>query len=514
MIMLKHVSVFLAGFNLLAVIALLFFCRKALMTSFRETGKAALILLAGIFIAQATTQIFMVAPKHLVYIDEFWYMQAGRDILARGFAPSYDKAIGWPLLCSLSYIIGGLNNYSPIYLNIFLSFLVPLAGFAAARMLLKSDAAAAITAAFCAFLPYKMVWAASAETGTISLLFVLCALYASLLYYRTREKKVLWLAAAFWAYSAQIRPENLMFLALFAAGGLLLGERASLKEILAPALCAIAVNAANFLVFAAFQSSTNWVQNDSGGQLTGSNLSLHNLLYNTVHWAPRLVDTSLHPLLFTLIFLTGAVLLFRENRKVFYFLAVWLGLNYVFYFSAWFQVYGTTLTMFPKTKIYMFFYPPLMMCAAYALAKLVQTERKSIKAAGIFLAILTVGAMFAYSKNASFRDTRRELETRLVADADQIPDECTVITHAPVILQSVNHVHTVFSGEIAESEPHRRALTTQSPCLLYLQDITLDMPIDEFKRYDQQLRGQFVFSQYAVYSLNGVTYRYYKLSPR
>ena len=62
MIMLKHVSVFLAGFNLLAVIALLFFCRKALMTSFRETGKAALILLAGIFIAQATTQIFMKSP--------------------------------------------------------------------------------------------------------------------------------------------------------------------------------------------------------------------------------------------------------------------------------------------------------------------------------------------------------------------------------------------------------------------------------------------------------------------
>src|SRR3989339_806974 len=65
------------------------------------------------------------------------------------------------------------------------------------------------------FLPYNIFWSATGETETTSLFFSVLALMFSFIYFKYREKSLLWLSIIGLALSVQFRPENIGLFVIF-----------------------------------------------------------------------------------------------------------------------------------------------------------------------------------------------------------------------------------------------------------------------------------------------------------
>ncbi|MDD2772576.1 MAG: hypothetical protein PHP45_02655 [Elusimicrobiales bacterium] len=507
----------LAALNLSALLLCVWLSRSDIMNALRPAGKKALWFAGALTAIQACVYIFLAGKKHLIYIDEFWYMEAAKNILVKGWAPGYAKAIGWPFLTALAYLLGGISGYSAIGMSILLGMLAPLAEFALGFALTGSFAIAAISAFLLAFFPYAITWAASAETGTASLFFTVLSAFFSALYYKTPNRRLLWLALLSWAMSAQIRPENMILFGLFAAGIFLLSEIKTERKagFFLPWLCALSLALPNLLIFARFQSSSNWIEIESAGTAHGSNISLSNLWQNTLHWGVKFFDGSLHPTAFTLAALAGAAYLFVKNRKAASWLGLWAALLYVFYFSAWFNTYGSTLELFPKTKLYLFFYPAFCIFAAagFRLPFLLRQSRRLGWLAVVTGAWLAVG-MPRYYRQARIREPKTELETKMLEDIKKIvPDNCVIIANAPVMVKAASFYSTVCTDEFLRLPPVREA-PLRSQCPLYLRDITTEFKMMGFDRLDKEMTAGFNLSPYALFSQGGSEYGLYRVSPK
>ncbi len=97
---------------------------------------------------------------------------------------------------------------------------------------------------------------------------------------------------------------------------------------------------------------------------TGSNVSMDNFLHNASSYGVDFLMGRVHPVVLTLSAMWGWVVIYRREKKVAVVLAGWLLLLSLTYFSMWFQNYGETRGMFLKTRLFGFFYPPLVLCAA------------------------------------------------------------------------------------------------------------------------------------------------------
>ncbi|MDD4005260.1 MAG: phospholipid carrier-dependent glycosyltransferase [Elusimicrobiaceae bacterium] len=461
-------------------------------------------------LAAAITMQSFCELKHLVYIDEFWYLEAGKNILRYGMAPGFGKSIGWPVLVTFSYIFGGISNYAPIALNLlFGAALVPLV-YLSARALSRDHVIAAVASFTLALLPYRAVWSATAETAVSALFFILCGVYLSLLYYRSGSSRAMLAAAASIAAAAQIRPECLMFLGLFWFGRRILSAPGGRKDTLlfyAALLTAAAINLPNFSIFAAFQSSTNWLETDSFGQIKGASISLKNLWFNTKRWAPKFFDLSLHGGLFTALYLSGAAIAFKRARRELAFAAFWAGMLYCFYFSTWFHVYGTTTELFPKTKLFLFFYPALGILAGYAVSYLLKTGRAGTRSA-LILAVCALGWNAAYIPRAGFKDAARALETGLLANLPETtPESCMIITNAPVMVNASGFFRTAYAPHFTADDGYAANLLAGESCLLYLDDITNDLGVKEFNEADRSIKAKYRLRERVNFSLRGKTYR-------
>jgi len=494
--------------NLALWLWLIYVCRRSLAQFFKGLGTRSWLFLAGLLAAQAAFHVFLVGPKHIVCIDEFWYMEAAKNLFTKGWAPGYSKSIGWPVLEALAFLAGGINNFSAIYLSIALGILAPVFLFFAALAAGLGKREAALASLFLAFLPFKLVWAASAETAAAALFFVCAAFLFSLLYYRENSKELLWLSLVSWAMAAQIRPENIVFLAVFAAGLVIFSRR---KTPVLPWVSAIALNAANLAVFAKFQSATNWVAADSGGKFSGANLGLSNLAFNTAHWAPKFLDGSLYPFIFEAAVLAGAAELWIKKRRLSVFLLISFAALYLFYFSAWLQIYGTSQDVFAKTKIFLLFQPVLALFAAYgfSLPEIVKFRAGRIALNALAAVVL---AQFALSGDKfHFRAPARELETIAVSKLEKItPRGCVIVANAPVIINSVNFIKTVSSEDFLADKNFREEIL--GGCAFYFRDVTESFDVGGFRTVWDRLNGEFELKPWAVFSRDGASVGLYKFA--
>ncbi|MFA6316296.1 MAG: glycosyltransferase family 39 protein [Elusimicrobiota bacterium] len=510
----------LAAANLAAWLILLFLGRSSLRSAFTGLGRWPWLFLAGLVLAQAAVHVLFVGPKHLVFIDEFWYMQAGKNLLGLGHAPGYAKSIGWPFLISLSYLAGGIDNFSAIRLSTLLGCLVPVNLFLAGWLLTEDRRAAAVAALFMAFVPHHLVWSATAETAAASLFFVTASVWASLAYYRSGAPGLLRLALASWAMSVQVRPENLFLMALFGAGIPLLVRPRPRPDagFLLAWLAAAAVCLPNILVYAGFQSSAQWLAVDSGGGAAGANFSLNSLLSNTARWAPAFLDGTLHPVLFTLAAAAGAWDMAVKRRWSAVILFAWIGTLYLFYFSSWLRFYGGTEALFPKTKLFSFFYPAL--CVLAARGCLLPAAAKpwgGWAAAALILAVLAGFGVRA--AGAPLRAAPEELEARMVSELRQgVPADCVVLANAPVIVDCVGSARTAATEDFLASEEVRRLVFGVSGCVLLLKDITDEKAREygrpEFATAFSRMSERFRLDERAVFSLREKSYRLYGVRPK
>jgi 4-amino-4-deoxy-L-arabinose transferase-like glycosyltransferase len=514
MIFLHRILPILALINIVTLLTLF---RRGAKELFSPFGKKHLLFCAALLAAQLPVYIFFAGKKHLIYIDEFWYMEAAKNMLVHGWAPGYEKSIGWPFMVSLSYLFGGVDNFTAIWTCILTGVLAPPACFATAFLLTGSFAVAAVSSAMLAFLPYSITWSASAETGAPALFFMCLAAFFSLSYYRERGRRLLWLALAAWAMAAQIRPECAMFFALFAAGiYLFMPERPRLDFNFAlPWLASAVVILPNFIVFSRFQSSANWIAVESAGKASGSNISLYNLWYNTLHWGGRFFDGSLHPLPFTLACAAGAALLFARRKNAALWLAFWIAEMYLFYFSTWFNTYGSTTELFPKTKLFLLFYPAFCTVAAYALTSpWRETGWRKYAGVSVCAALWILCAMPPYYRNAKIHDDALELETRLLSDLkNNIPDSAIIISNAPVTVRSTSFLRTVDTEDFLKI-PGLQADVLGSGKAYYLKDITADFVQQGLDKLNNAMYRNFNLQEEIVFSQGKTKYKLFRVAPK
>jgi len=172
-----------------------------------------LILLFG-------TSLRVLSPQHhMMFVDEYWTMDAAKNMFERGpadiceyidyervFCSPYPKTTGTPLRFSISFLFG-VNNYHAIYTNIILGSLSIIIMFALSYLLLNREDIAIYSSLLFATYPLYILWSSSASTNMPGLFFFLLTLTTFLLYLKTRTYKAYTLSILSLAYLIHVRIE-------------------------------------------------------------------------------------------------------------------------------------------------------------------------------------------------------------------------------------------------------------------------------------------------------------------
>jgi 4-amino-4-deoxy-L-arabinose transferase-like glycosyltransferase len=218
--------VLLAGINLLLILAGLVWGSRHLTNPFKKIDRKIWILLLVILLS-GTTLRFMTPWTHVMYIDEYWNMEAAQGILTT-FRPElceytgyeeiscrpYPKLVGVPLLISISFLINGVSSQSAILVNIILGSLSVLLMFSLAYLATGREDTALFSALILAVYPAYIMWSGSAETIITGIFFLLLTLNFFLLYFRTGSWCPYFLGVLSLAFLLQTRLEYLIMLPL------------------------------------------------------------------------------------------------------------------------------------------------------------------------------------------------------------------------------------------------------------------------------------------------------------
>ena len=501
-----------------ALIVCLWRGRRALLRLAAEPGRRAWGGLLLVLAAGVGFQLLVVAPKHLVYMDEQWYLEAGKNLLLYGWTPVFGKALGWPVLVAGSYLLGGLGNYSALYLGLALGALsIPLL-FMLSWVLTRSAACALLAAALWAFMPARMVWSATAETAVPALTFLLGALVLWRRSLDDGDRHLAWCGVALWALAVQIRPESGMFLFLLAAGAWL-WRRAEYRQVAArtwtAAAAALVVLLPNVYMYHRFMSVRDWMALDSGGLAQGSNLGLDNMARNVLKLTPHAWDGSMHPPLLALLSGAGFAYLVWRRRREAAFLALWWALLFAFYFGSNLDFYGGTAELFPKTKLLLHFYPALVLAAGCGLcAAFWEGWGRSARGVSLVLAALLVWTWPSCLRAWPLRSDSRELETRLLSDLGTlVPEGCVLVAASPVMAGAVNRLPVVAADDFLSEGPLRPALIRGARCILFLDDLACRLGLPDLARTCVAMKRRFPVRPFLHVSQGGSRYTLYTIKP-
>lgn len=216
----------LTGLNLFLIAALLAWNFPDIKKLFTHIKKSTWVLFLIIFLFGTSLRI--ITPHYnMMFIDEYWSMEAARNMLISGNAElcqyvgyeqasctPYHKLTGTPFIFSISFFLFGINNYHAIYTFVVLGSLSILLMFLLAYLLSRrEDIALYSSLAFAMYPPY-IAWSGSASTITPGIFFLLLTLISFLLYFRTGTYRIYLLAVLSLAYAMQIRPELVLLLPL------------------------------------------------------------------------------------------------------------------------------------------------------------------------------------------------------------------------------------------------------------------------------------------------------------
>jgi hypothetical protein len=480
-----------------------------------DAGRGAWAGLSLILLSQLLFSVLCVAPKHILYVDEFWYLEAAKNIMVHGYAGGFGKAVGWPILISIAFLFFKIGNLTAIYLCTALGVAASAAFFLVAFALTRRTGCALLAGVMSGFLPARLVWAASAETAIPALFFVLLAVFLWVRYYETDDRATLWAGMLSWSMAAQIRPEMAILLALFAVG-VLLWRSADKKSAwwagLSSAAAASALLVPNAVIYIRFQSSQNWAAVDSRGLIKGGNFSLANLVLNSLKWLPKIFGGGFHPWIFSVLAAAGFLYLARRRWRLAAFLAVWCGLLYVFYFSAWFDFYGGALD-FPKTKLLLQLYPVWIITASAALcAPFWEGARPALRAGALVLAGLLAWRWPSVFAAYAIGGKGGDLETHMLAELERyVPKGYVLVAASPTVARATNFLPVVEASTFLRSEALQRRVFAEARGVAFLDDLTCHLGLPEITQDCLAIRRDFNAAPMVEFNQGRTRYTLYRI---
>ena len=507
--------------NFILLIILIFLNWRYIKKFLLEIDKKTWILLILIFVSALLVRILIPPHHHIMYIDEAWYMEAGKDMLLTGNQGSYTKSIGWPFILRIVFGVFGISNWVAIYTSIFLGALTTFNMFFLTFIITKKKGISLISALLFSLFPAHIRWSATAENNVVSLFFITLTIFFCFLYYRNKKASLLWLSIISLAFTVQFRPENHIFIVLFLLGCILYQSFKKLNlKFITPLLILAILVLPNLIVVLDFKLSTNWMESDTLGQQTGSNWSFHNLMYNPFHYGIYIFNFKFQPVIFSLLLIIGLIYMLYKQRKEALFLITWFCLIWFIYFFSWFQTLGGGTNILSKVRFFMSFYPITIIFAAYGILLIKDLLSKfknyRIKNKILPLTIIALVIFFIpYSIKASsyFNSTVHKLETKIPELAEKnIGDECIIIANWPTILKSTTNLNVYDVGYFLTSESFREDLLSKSDCVLFFEDIyCLDFDFGDYREKCQSIKKNYNLEPYISYFEGNKKYIFYKV---
>jgi 4-amino-4-deoxy-L-arabinose transferase-like glycosyltransferase len=456
-----------------------------------------------------------------MYIDEAWYMEAGKDMLQTGHQGNYPKSIGWPFILRIIFEIFGVSNWVALYTSTILGALTILTIFFMTFIITKNINLSLISSIMLSLSPAHIRWSASAETNIASVFFMSLAIFTFFLYYQKKKNSLLWLALITLAFTVQFRPENYLLVPLFIFGKIIYDKKflkkISIKEIL-PFIVLAILSLANLIQILDFQVSTNWIESDTGGKETGDNWSLTNLIQNSLKYGMNIFNGEHLPLILSAFMLIGLFYMFHKQKKESLFLVGWFCSFWFIYFASWFQTLGG------KERFYMSFHIILLIFISYgilACSVMLTTKINNIwikKNALWLILVIVIISFIPYTLSAKFdySDNAQLLETMIPELAEKdIPLNCVIIANLPTILKSTTNLNVIDINLFLDNLKYQQKIFNSAKCVLFFEDYCcLDWHYSNFKEKCDTIKDDFILEEFKSYSLKDKTYSFYNLNQK
>lgn len=510
---------FILSILFIVLCVLLFINRKYFRAYLKLIDKKTGIILILIFCFALLLRIFIPPLQHIMYTDEAWYMEAAKNIVESGTHGEYMKSLGWPFFLSLCFRIFGINNYVALFASILLGALTIFPVFFISYILFRKKILGLVSSILFSLLPLHIRWSSTAETNVASLFFVSLTICLFLLYFKKKKNTLLWLSLVSFAFTAHFRPENYSLILLFFFGIFLFFKPIyrwfNLKRVLLIILLSLLI-LPNLVHVLDFQTSTNWLEKESSGNIQGSNWSFQNFVYNSRNYGSQLFNGDYYPLLISIFFILGLLFALKENNKDTLFLLFWFILLWSIYFSSWFQTLGG------NTRFFLSFYPLFSIFSSFGIFKISHILESSLKIKNlerVSIYIFTLGILILcipYFDIAAqhYKMNGKILETRLpeLAKKDISPN-CTIVAILPVLLSSTTHLNVIPAETFVGDELLKRSVFESSSCVLFYEGYCcLDWGEPSFQNICKEIKNTFLTEEFKAYSYKGTTYRFYKLN--
>ena len=509
--------------NFLLFLILIYLNWRYIKKFLLEIDKKTWILLAIIFIFVLSIRIFIPAHHHLMYIDEAWYMEAGKEMLQTGSQGDYLKSIGWPFILAIAFGIFGISNWVAIYTSLVLGSLTIFTMFFLTFIITKNKSISLISPLILLLFPAHIRWSTTAETNVVSIFFITLTLFFCFLYYKKKKTSLLWLSLIGLAFIAQFRPENHIFLLLFLIGCVLFNKnffkRVNLQFILPWLVCFILI-IPNLIQVVDLQSSTEWMKSDTSGEISGSNFGIYNLFYNSLNFGPYLFNNKFQPLLFSLLLIMGAVYMVYKKRRESLFLISWFLLLWFVYFFSWFQTLGGGTDLPTKTRLFMSFYPITVIFVCYGILlieRLLGTRiNKNILKKVIFpvVSLIFILLFIPYTTEylKMYSTDTHLLETKIPELAEKdIPPGCVIVANWPTILKSTTDLNVIDIHLFLGYPQYQEEIFNQNNCVLFFEDFTCSLRESD-REQCEKIKESFLMEEFIFYEENDVNYTFYKIN--
>jgi hypothetical protein len=506
--------------NFCLLFLLIFINHKPILKFLQQIDKKTWIMLGILFLGALLLRVFLPPHHHMMYIDEAWYMEAGKNMLESSTIGGYQKSIGWPFILRIVFGIFGLTNWVALYTSTILGALSVFPMFLVSFAITKKKELSLAAALLFSLFPLSILWSGSAETNVPSMFFLLFAVFFCLLYYEQKDRKLLWLASAGVAFASQFRPEFYFLFVIFLIGYFLnlKGEKKAKEILLDLSVFGIITLLAlpNLINMAAFYATLNWIGSDSFGTATGSNWSLLNLMHNTLAYGGELFVSAYQPVILLPFLLIGLAYMFLKHRKESVILLTSFLLLWLFYFTSWFQTLGS------RERSYISFYWIISIFVVYGvywLSKLLAGWSKSrISERIVFLIIIILLAMgfipLFFNNQIKSGSDGMLLETQIPELAEkELPQDCVIISNWPTVLVSTTHLKVIEVWDFLCDPSIREKTLENSSCVLFFEDLFCLSHVDpKFHARCAEMKQDFGMEPYRSYSEKQYTYTFYKLT--
>ncbi|MDP7081017.1 MAG: glycosyltransferase family 39 protein, partial [Candidatus Undinarchaeales archaeon] len=452
-----------------------------------------------------------------IYIDEQLDMGAAKDLLRSGSQGDYREPIGWSVLISIAFGLFGVNNWVAIYTALVIGAFTILPVFLLTRLVTGRSDAALVAALWLACDPIHIRWSACAKSNAASIFFIILVIYFSLLAFRSMRRDLLQLALAGMAFAVQLRQENYFLFVLFIAGWLLYRRTGpSIRSIVLPLALAVLLSLPNLVVVIGSHAFTDWQASDTGGQMSGSNWSLGNLIDNSLAFGPSLFDGSHQTSLFSVLVLFGISPMLRERRRQSLFLGIWFAILWLVYFTSWFQ------TLQGKERFFTSFAPVLWIFGARGALEVSRSISARIGRQWtihllvvIALAVATLNIPYARDHAAFYSDPHRVLMATIPERAErEIPADCIVVLERPTVLSSTTGFEVMPIGTFLTDVAAREEQFDRNACVLFFEDVyCVKWDIDGSLERCFWMRKRFQLTPFRTYEGGGVGYTFYRILP-